>query len=175
MGTNPSKFSGCARCPVEQVSWDDVQDFIGRLNAVAGEARYRLPTEAEWEYAARAGTTTAYSWGSELGRNRANCDGCGSRWDDDRTAPVGSFGANAWGLHDMHGNVWEWVQDCWNTNYQGAPTDGLAWESGNCGLRVVRGGSWSNTPIHLRAANRARDPTGSRDPLAGFRVARTLD
>ena len=175
MGTNPSEFSGCAGCPVETVSWDDAQEFIGRLNAVAGEERYRLPTEAEWEYAARAETTTLYSWGNEVGRNRANCNDCGSRWDDDRTAPVGSFGANAWGLHDMHGNVWEWVQDCGNPNYQGAPTDGSAWESGNCGRRVERGGAWSSPPRRIHAASRAMDPPGSRDNLVGFRVARTLD
>ena len=175
MGTNPSEFSGCARCPVEQVSWDDVQDFIGRLNAVAGEERYWLPTEAEWEYAARAETTTEYSWGNEVGRNRANCNDCGSRWDGDRTAPVGSFGANAWGLHDMHGNVWEWVQDCWNGSYKGAPKDGSARESGDCGRRVARGGSWKNPPGFLRAAFRVTEPTGNRLNLIGFRVARTLD
>ena len=174
MGTNPSEFSRCAGCPVEQVSWDDVQDFIGRLNAVAREERYRLPTEAEWEYAARAGTTTEYSWGNDVGRNRANCDGCGSQWDNNQTAPVGSFGANAWGLHDMHGNVWEWVQDCWNGSYQGAPTDGSARESGDCRRRVVRGGSWSISPRYLRAANRILNSTGFRFSRNGFRVARTL-
>ena len=175
MGANPSGFSGCDRCPVEQVSWNDAQEFIGRLNAVAGEARYRLPTEAEWEYAARAGRTTSYSWGNDVGRNRANCDGCGSQWDRDRTAPVGSFAANAWGLHDMHGNVWEWAQDCWNEGYRGAPTDGSAWESGDCGHRVVRGGSWYFNPRRLRAAYHGRNGGGGRYKDTGFRVARTIE
>ena len=99
---------------------------------------------------ARAGTGTAYSWGNEIGTNRANCDGCGSQWDDAQTAPVGSFGANAWGLHDMHGNVWEWVEDCWHENYAGAPSDGTAWTSvGNCSERVLRGGSWFIFPGFL--------------------------
>ena len=142
VGSNPSYFKGCGDCPVESVSWDDAQAFIRKLNEMEGEERYRLPSEAEWEYAARAGTTTRYSWGDEIGRNLANCNGCGSQWDNEKTAPVGSFPANAWGLHDMHGNVREWVQDCWNGSYQGAPADGSAWESSNCSRRVLRGGSW---------------------------------
>ena len=97
---------------------------------------YRLPSESEWEYAARAGTITKYSWGNQIGHNQANCDGCGSRWDDDRTAPVGAFAPNAFGLHDMHGNVWEWVEDCLNDSYYGAPTTGDAWGSGKCARRV---------------------------------------
>ncbi len=174
MGNNPSYFKGCGDCPVEQVSWNDMQAFIRKLNEKEGEERYRLPSEAEWEYAARAGTTTRYSWGDEVGRNRANCRGCGSQWDDEKTAPVGSFPANAWGLHDMHGNVWEWVQDCWNGSYQGAPADGSAWESGDCSRRVLRGGSWGDEPWFLRAAARLRSPTGERNYYIGFRIARTL-
>ena len=127
--------------PVIHVSWDDVQGFIDWLNDKTS-GNIRLPTEAEWEYATRADSTTKYSWGNSISHNRANCIECGSRWDDDRTAPVGSFSANAWGLHDMHGNVWEWVHDCWNDSYVGAPSDGSAWASGDCNLRVVRGGSW---------------------------------
>ncbi|MCY4211590.1 MAG: formylglycine-generating enzyme family protein [Gammaproteobacteria bacterium] len=123
--------------PVINVSWDDAQSFIDWLNSKTG-GNYRLPTEAEWEYAARAGTTTEYSWGDDIGNNRANCDGCGSQWDGDRTAPAGSFPANPWGLHDMHGNVEEWVQDCWDNNYKGAPTDGGAQTSGECIPRVIR-------------------------------------
>ena len=133
--------------PVINVSWEDVQGFIGWLNDKTS-GNFRLPTEAEWEYAARAGSTTKYSWGDNIGHNRANCDdGCVDRWSN--TAPVGSFSANAWGLHDMHGNVWEWVQDCWNDSYVGAPTDGSAWTSGYCGLRVIRGGSWDSNPQNL--------------------------
>ena len=162
---------GLGRRPVINVSWTDAVAYAEWLSDQTGE-RYRLPSEAEWEYAARAGSATKYSWGNQKGRNRANCNGCGSRWDGEKTAPVGSFSPNAWGLHDMHGNVSEWVQDCWNDSYQGAPTDGSAWESGNCfESRVNRGGSWFYHPIFLRAAIRFRYTSGS---YLGFRVARTL-
>ena len=164
---------GRGRRPVIYVSWEEAVAYTEWLSAHTGE-RYRLPSEAEWEYAARAGSGTVYSWGDEIGRVRANCDGCGSQWDNKKTAPVGSFGANAWGLHDMHGNLWEWVQDCWHDNYEGAPADGSAWESGNCSRRVLRGGSWCNNPRNLRAAYRSRGTTGDRIINNGFRVARTL-
>ena len=139
--------------PVCGVSWDDARSFIDWLNGKTG-GNYRLPTEAEWEYAARAGSDTKFSWGDDVGNNRANCDSCGSQWDDTRAA-VGSFPANAWGLHDMHGNVWEWVQDCWNDSYEGAPTDGSAWDGGYCGERVVRGGDAFNSPWYMRSAYRS--------------------
>jgi formylglycine-generating enzyme required for sulfatase activity len=161
--------------PVIYVSWDDAKAYVAWLSRKSGKS-YRLPSEAEWEYAARAGTTTRYTWGDDVGRNRANCDGCGSQWDDKQTAPVGSFAANRFGLHDMHGNVWEWVEDCWNGNYSGAPGDGTAWTAGrDCGRRVLRGGSWSFDPGNLRAASRGWDGTSSRLIISGFRVARTLD
>ena len=156
--------------PVINLSWDDVQGFIDWLNSKTG-GNFRLPTEAEWEYAARAGNTTLYSWGNSIGHNRANCDGCGSRWDDDRTAPVGSFSANAWGLHDMHGNVWEWVHDCWNDSYAGAPSDGRAWVSGDCTRRVLRGGSWYVYPERLHSASRTSNTRLSRNAYRGFRLA----
>ena len=164
--------------PVIRVSQDDVQFFIDWLNSKTG-GNYRLPTEAEWEYAARAGSTTKYSWGDEIGSNRANCDGCASQWDDDRTAPAGSFPANPWGLHDMHGNVWEWVQDCWGDSYNDVPTDGSAeirddiiQVVGSPCQRVLRGGSWFVTPEFLRSASRSRvDRTGRLNSL-GFRLAR---
>ena len=155
------------------VSWEDAVAYAEWLSAQTGE-RYRLPSEAEWEYAARAGSATKYSWGNEIGHNRANCNACGSQWDGEKTAPVGSFGPNAWGLHDMHGNLWEWVQDCWNDNYQGAPADGSAWTSGDCEIRVLRGGSWINQPGYLRAAFRNWFTTGGGASALGFRVARTL-
>ena len=150
------------------------QAYVRWLSGKTGE-EYRLLSEAEWEYVARAGTTTAYWWGDDIGRNRANCDGCGSRWDNRQTAPVGSFSANPFGLHDVHGNVWEWVEDCWNDGYRGAPTDGSAWESGECERRVLRGGSWYSVPELLRSADRDRYSAGGRLNNAGFRVARTLD
>ena len=123
-------------------------------------AEYRLPSEAEWEYAARAGTATKYSWGNAIGVNLANCDdwgsgGCGSQWDGNQTAPVGSFGANGFGLYDMHGNVWEWVEDCWNASYVGAPSDASPWLRGDCAKRVLRGGSWI-----LRGASVPRTASG---------------
>ena len=159
--------------PVINVSWEDAQAYAAWLSGKTGE-NYRLLSEAEWEYAARAGTTTRYHWGDDIGRNRANCDDdvCGDSWD--YTAPVGSFAANGFGLHDVHGNVWEWVEDCWNDSYAGAPTDGSAWESGNCDLRVLRGGSWHGVPRDLRAAYRFWGGTGIRLGIIGFRVARTL-
>ena len=160
--------------PVMDVSWNYVQTYAMWLSEKTGEP-YRLLSEAEWEYVARAGSgTRKYSWGNEVGRNRANCDGCGSRWDGKQTAPVGSFAANAFGLHDMHGNVLEWVQDCWNATYAGAPADGRAWEQGDCNARVLRGGSWNSTPRVLRSAFRLRSTTGSRYSNVGFRVARRL-
>ena len=159
--------------PVIHVSWKDAQAYVAWLSEKTGK-KYRLLSESEWEYAARAGTTTRYSWGDSVGRNRANCDGCGSSWDNRQTAPVGSFGANGFGLHDMHGNVWEWVEDCYNGSYAGAPSDGSAWESGNCVRRVLRGGSWDYGPWSLRSAFRGWGDSGYRDGSDGFRVARTL-
>ena len=161
--------------PVNNVSWEDAQAYAAWLSDETGED-YRLPSESEWEYAARAGSATRYSWGRDIGRNRANCNGCGSRWDSDGTSPVGSFAANGWGLYDMHGNVWEWVEDCWHENYAGAPRDGSAWTSGgSCGRRVLRGGSWLYIPAFLRSANRNFFVAGARVGGFGFRVSRTLD
>ena len=160
--------------PVINVSWYDAMAYAEWLSGQIGD-RYRLPTEAEWEYAARAGSTTAYSWGDSIGRNRANCNGCASLWDGERTALVGSFKANGWGLYDMHGNVREWVQDCWNANYEGAPTDGTAWLSGDCDKRVLRGGSWYFGPRSLRSAYRSRHTAEDRYYDAfGFRIARSF-
>ena len=164
---------GRGRRPVINVSWYDAMAYAEWLSEQTRD-RYRLPTEAEWEYAARAGTTTKYSWGNDIGRNRANCDGCASVWGGQRTGLVGSFKANGWGLYDMHGNVWEWVQDCYNDSYEGAPTDGSAWLSGDCDQRVLRGGSWSYYPRNLRSAYRDWDSTENRFYFIGFRVARSF-
>ena len=164
---------GRGRRPVINVNWKDAKAYVRWLNRKTGK-QYRLLSEAEWEYAVRAGTTTRYSWGDDIGRERANCDGCGSRWDNEKTAPVGSFAANPFGLHDVHGNVWEWVEDCWKASYVGAPSDGSAWTDGDCTKRVLRGGSWYNYPRNLRSAFRIRYWTGNRFFGNGFRVARTL-
>ena len=130
-------------------------------------------TEAEYEYAARAGTATAYPWGDTIGKNNANCGGCGSQWGGKGTAPVGSFSPNKFGLYDMVGNVWEWTDDCYHDSYQGVPADGSAWTGDGCTI-VVRGGSWVNTPDLLRSAARSWLSTDFRGNVLGFRVARTL-
>jgi formylglycine-generating enzyme required for sulfatase activity len=167
MGNNPSRFKGDDR-PIEQVSWQDAQRFIGKLTSRTGH-QYRLLSGAEWEYAARAGTTTKDHWGNAF--NASKAAGCCAGL---KTEPVGSYAPNAFGLYDMHGNVWEWVEDCWNGNYAGAPTDGSAWTSGICRHRVLRGGGWSDLPRNLRAANRNGIGSGMRLIYLGFRVARTL-
>ena len=154
--------------PAINVSWEDAQGYVGWLRGKTGE-EYRLLSEAEWEYAARAGSRTRYSFGDEITANDANYGG-----NIGKTQLVGSYRANGYGLYDMHGNVWEWVQDCWNDNYEGAPADGRAWESGNCSRRVLRGGSRNSGPWLLRSAYRIRGGTGSRSGDLGFRVARTL-
>lgn len=166
--------------PVINVSWEDARSYASWLSRQTG-ATYRLPSESEWEYAARAGTQTPYSWGDAwehkappIGRNRANCGWCGSRWDNDRTAPAGSFPPNPWGLYDMHGNVWEWTEDCWNSSYRGAPSDGSAWLRGDCSVRMLRGGAWFSYPVDLLATNRSEATIGNRYSGGGFRVARTL-
>ncbi|RMH16677.1 MAG: hypothetical protein D6698_09370 [Gammaproteobacteria bacterium] len=163
MGNNPSHFKGENR-PVENVSWNDAQEYIRRLNALTGK-HFRLPTEIEWEYAARAGSQTPFSWGESIGVNQANCDGCGSQWDNKETAPVGSFQPNAFGLYDMQGNVWEWVQDCWAETVRKQP-DG----AGPCTKRVMRGGSWVNRPKSLELSNRVGNPPESHFLNTGFRI-----
>jgi formylglycine-generating enzyme required for sulfatase activity len=163
---------GRGRRPVINVSWDDVQAYVKWLSSITGKP-YRLLSEAEYEYAARAGTRTAYPWGNEI-EAMANCLSCGSQWDGKQTAPVGSFAANPFGLYDMVGNVWEWTEDCWNESYQGAPADGSAWTRGDCRRRVVRGGSWDDYPDFLRSASRFRFISVNRLNGLGFRVARTV-
>ena len=169
MGNLPSNFKG-RTLPVEQVSWDDAQAFVKKLSEKTGK-QYRLPSEAEWEYAARAGSQTAYSFGDdarELGRYAWFGENAGQT-----THPVGEKQPNAFGLYDMSGNVWEWTEDCWNDNYGGAPSDGRAWTTGACSKRVLRGGSWAFSPRYLRAANRNGDSTAVRFNYGyGFRVAR---
>ena len=167
MGDNPSHFKGDDQ-PVEQVSWDDVQEFIRKLNEKEGTNKYRLPSEAEWEYAARAGTTTRYSFGkseSKLGEYAWYFDNSGSK-----THTVGQKKPNPWGLYDMHGNVWEWVQDSWHSDYDGAPSDGSVWESGVGSSRVDRGGGWIDFAQYCRSAFRINDGPGSRISILGFRL-----
>jgi formylglycine-generating enzyme required for sulfatase activity len=164
---------GRGRRPVLNVSWDDAMAYVAWLSRKTGKT-YRLLTEAEWEYAARAGSTTAYYWGDAIGKGNANCDGCGSQWDNVQTAPVGSFAPNAFGLYDMAGNAWQWTQDCYQENYKDASPDGSASTAGDCSRRVIRGGSWISMPPILRSAGRFWNTANSRGNLLGFRVARTL-
>ena len=164
---------GRGRQPVIDVSWDDANAYVAWLAKKSGKS-YRLLSEAEYEYATRARTTTEYPWGDKIGNNNANCNGCGSRWDKKQTAPVGSFAANGFGLYDMVGNIWEWTQDCYHDGYYGAPTDGSAWTTGVCSVGVVRGGFWGNDPGFLRSASRIGITAGFGDSGLGFRVGRTL-
>jgi formylglycine-generating enzyme required for sulfatase activity len=169
MGDNPSENTG-TRIPVDHVSWEMAQQFVEKLSKLTGK-KYRLPSEAEWEYAARAGTTKefhdsddpaaldAYAW------FRAN--------SGMEVHSVGSKRPNRFGLYDMHGNVWEWTQDCWNPDYKGAPATQAAWEQGNCELRINRGGAWVSTARMLRSAFRSRFSSTLKSPYFGLRVARS--
>jgi formylglycine-generating enzyme required for sulfatase activity len=158
------------RHPVVCVSWNDAKAYAAWLSARAGKA-YRLLTEAEREYVTRAGTTTPFWWGSSTSAGRANYYRGNSQ---QQTVEVDTFTANPWGLHQVHGNVWEWTEDCWNAGFEGAPTDSSARTSGDCRYRVVRGGSWYMPLLVLRSASRNRNQVVSRDSTVGFRVARTL-
>jgi formylglycine-generating enzyme required for sulfatase activity len=164
---------GRGRMPVINVNWGEAQRYVAWLSKQTGKP-YRMLSEAEWEYAARAGSEKVYPWGDEIGEGNANCDGCGSEWDDKQTAPVGSFAANTFGLHDMQGNVWEWVEDCYHENYQGAPQDGSAWTTDDCSRRAVRGGSWVDRPLDVGSASRLGFAASDRGIVFGLRVGRTL-
>jgi formylglycine-generating enzyme required for sulfatase activity len=167
--------------PVIYVTLEDVRQYVKWLARMTGKP-YRLLSEAEYEYAARAGGQTAYPWGGEVGKDNANCDGCGSQWGGKQTAPVGSFPANGFGLYDMVGNLWQWTADCYHDAYQittpkgkiKAPTDGSPWRSADCKFHAVRGGSWYVGPDKVRSAIRSKSTTDGRDYNLGFRVARTL-
>ena len=167
------------RHPAVCVSWEDATAYADWLSKKTART-YRLLTEAEWEYAARAGTSTPFWWGSSISPSQANYNGNHTYGDAPkgeyraRTVAVDGFAPNLWGLYNVHGNVWEWVQDCWNDNYNGAPMDGSAWTNGECGRRVVRGGAWLNYPRDLRAAVRSKGTTDGRSDDSGFRLARTL-
>jgi formylglycine-generating enzyme required for sulfatase activity len=172
---------GRGKRPVIDVSWDDAKTYVAWLGLKTGQ-QYRLPSEAEWEYAARAGTTTPFSFGNTITTKQANYDG-GTGYGDGpagvnrkKTTPVGSFSPNAFGLHDMHGNVWEWVEDCWSEEYTAAtPTNGAPYLGANCAGRVLRGGSWEDYPGDVRAAARLSSNKDDGTWSDGFRVARSLE
>jgi formylglycine-generating enzyme required for sulfatase activity len=167
---------GRERRPVINVSWYHAKSYVAWLSEKTGR-RYRLLTEAEWEYAARAGTTTPFWWGNEIARERANyTGGTGSVGEHvGKTLPVDAFAPNAWGLYQVHGNVYDWVEDCFNGSYVGAPADGSAWTAGDCDRRGHRGGSWYSTWDALRSASRNRNFATTPFDFIGFRVARTLE
>lgn len=159
--------------PVINISWNDANSYAYWIQQQTNQP-YRLPSEAEWEYAARSGNQTLYWWGNEVGTNNAACDDCGSAFDGKKTAPTGSFSANAFGLHDMNGNVYEWVSDCYNENYDQAPKNGNSWDVGLCNYRVMRGGSWYDIPRLIRSASRYRHPPNASRNTWGFRLALDL-
>lgn len=160
--------------PVINVSWDDAQAYTKWLSQQTGE-RYRLPTEAEWEYAANAGSDSLYWWGYQLSKNKANCFNCGSRWDGVSTAPAGSFSPNKFGLYSTAGNVMEWVEDCYHYGYDGAPTDGSAWVERGCRERVVKGGAFNKSGDSLRTTKRTPHEADAKLFVLGFRVARDVE
>ncbi len=174
MGSNPSHFKG-NKLPIEMVSWNDVQEFIGKLNQIDPGKGYRLPSEAEWEYACRAGSKTAYYSGPE----KADLNKIG--WYDEnsgvgKTHPVGKKEPNAWGLYDLHGNVMEWCEDWYHDDYRGAPTDGSAWMSSPSDTcRVYRGGSWFAFAYNCRSAYRNRGEPGAKDKDLGFRLVKSAE
>lgn len=159
--------------PVINVAWGDAKQYVAWLSHVTRKT-YRLLSEAEWEYAARAGTQTAYYWGNSIGTGNASCEGCGSRWDVKQPAPVGAFAPNAFGLYDMEGNVWQYLEDCFHPNYDGAPKDGSAWLSNDCTSHILRAGAYLSLPKYLRNANRVRPANSEKGTAIGFRIARTL-
>jgi formylglycine-generating enzyme required for sulfatase activity len=168
---------GRGRRPVVRVSWNDAVAYAEWLSQQTGK-RYRLPTEAEWEYAARAGTETAYWWGKEMKQGVANWIGWDSGWDGKRTAPVGSFKPNAFGLYDTAGNAAEWVQDCRHENYERAPMDGSAWErkdGGDCGRRGIRSGAWRLSQDYMRSSIRFWNSPNYRGSAIGFRLVREIE
>ena len=180
-GVEPLKW------PAVCLDWHDADAYIAWLNKRVKAERpslasrpgpYRLPSEAEWEFAARAGTTTARWWGGEIGSGNANCNGCDSDLDRRELTDVDATSANPFGLYGMLGNAWQWTADCWHKTYVGAPTDGRAWIDGDCTRRVLRGGSWDNVPVFIRSAARTGSPANGGEfdysSLAGFRVARDL-
>jgi formylglycine-generating enzyme required for sulfatase activity len=168
---------GRGRRPVINVSWEDAQNYVAWLSKFTGE-KYRLLTEAEWEYIARAGTNTPFWWGNGITTKQANYDGTQRYTDEplglyrEQTLPVDAFRPNPWGFYQTSGNTWDWVEDCYHDSYAHAPTDGSAWTSDDCTRRVLRGGSWGSQPRNVRPAARWRQPIDTREPYYGFRIAR---
>jgi formylglycine-generating enzyme required for sulfatase activity len=171
--TRTSEDNRPGNTPVRDVSWDDAQLYLKWLSTTSGQP-FRLPTEAEWEYAARGGTASRYWWGEQMAKGKANCKECGDPWQESGPAPVGSFAPNSYGLYDMNGSVWEWVHDCWHNTYKGAPTDGSAWDEATCRVRVIRGASWREGASYMPSTTRFKYDAAVRQSQNGFRVARDV-
>jgi formylglycine-generating enzyme required for sulfatase activity len=167
------KANGDDSLPVGNLSWVDAQRYLAWLSRKTGNP-YRLPTEAEWEYAASGGRASKFWWGDEAGKANANCRDCGSSRDGQGATAVASFAPNPFGLYDVHGNLWEWTMDCVNRSYKGAPTDGSAWLRGDCLARVLRGGSWNLDSDYMRTTRRHHYDRDVRYYLHGLRVVRSL-
>ncbi|RKU05290.1 hypothetical protein C7H84_03965 [Burkholderia sp. Nafp2/4-1b] len=168
-----SDSNAAPNAPARDLSWDDAQLYVKWLSKITGKP-YRLPTEAEWEFAARGGTATRYWWGNEMRPGNANCKDCGSPWHADAPDNVGSFAANPLGFYDMAGGVWEWVSDCWHASYRNAPADGRSWDEPNCQVRVIRGGSWRDGAGYMPVSTRFKYDSSVRYSANGFRVARDV-
>jgi len=164
---------GRGRRPVINVTVAQVREYLAWISKKTGET-YRLPSDAEWEYVARAGTTTQFWWGDKVGVNRANCRNCKSEWSKKKSAPAGSFDPNPWGLYDTAGNVWEWIEDCWNVTHEGAPADASARKTGDCRQNVMRGGSWYYISKNSRSSWRFKNDARVKSYGIGFRVIREL-
>ena len=164
---------GRGRHPIMNISYEEILDFVAWMKKRTGKP-YRLPTEAEWEYADRAGTFTRFWWGDEVGVGHANCKDCGTQWSAKGSAPVGSFKPNPFGLFDTTGNEWEWLQDCWNPTHKGAPDDGSARTDGDCLQRVMRGGSWYYYSKNSQSSWRSKNAMTGRGYGISFRLARDL-
>jgi len=164
---------GKGKRPVINITYDQAKNYLRWISKKTGKT-YRLPSESEWEYVARAGTTSLYWWGNDVGENMANCKDCKSEWSAHSTAPTGSFKPNNFGVYDTAGNVFEWVEDCWVPNHKGAPNDGSARKTGDCKYQVIRGGSFYYFSKVARSVYRAKNPAGVKSYWLGFRVLREL-
>lgn len=169
----PGDSNMAPNAPARDLSWDDAQQYVKWLSKISGKS-YRLPTEAEWEFAARGGTATRYWWGNEMRPGNANCKDCGPPWHAEAPDNVGSFAANPLGFYDMGGGVWEWVSDCWHNSYKNAPADGRSWDEPNCQVRVIRGGSWRDGANYMPVSTRFKYDSSVRYSANGFRVARDM-
>jgi formylglycine-generating enzyme required for sulfatase activity len=169
----PTSAEAADNLPMRDVSWDEAQLYLKWLSTVSGK-EFRLPSEAEWEYAARGGTTTRFWWGESMRGGNTSCRNCGLPWNADGPPPAGSFLANPYGFFDLNGSVWEWVADCWHSSYQGAPRDGSAWAEPGCPSRVIRGGSWREDESYMLPTTRFKYDASVRQSQNGFRAARSL-